>query len=182
MDADLQDDPEVIPTMLAKYRDGYEVVYAVRKTRREGLWLRLAYRGFYRIVSALSDTALPVDAGDFGLMSSRVVQAIRDSPERQRYLRGLRAWVGFRQCGLEIDRLERHAGESKYSTSKLAELALDGIFAFSTVPLRLATILGALAVAIAMAWALFVVYAKLFLDRSPQGFTSVIITIVFLSG
>jgi dolichol-phosphate mannosyltransferase len=182
MDADLQDDPDVIPAMLAKYREGYDVVYAVRKTRQEGLWLRMAYMVFYRMLSALSNTALPVDAGDFGLMSRRVVQAIRASPERQRYLRGLRAWVGFRQCGLEVDRLERHAGKSKYSKSKLVKLALDGIFAFSIVPLRMATILGALAVMIALAWAAFVLYARLFLDRSPQGFSSVIITIVFLSG
>jgi len=182
MDADLQDDPGVIPDMLDKYRDGYDVVYAVRRTRREGLWLRSAYRLFYRVLSRLSDVALPVDAGDFGLMSMRVVRAIRTSPERQRYLRGLRAWVGFRQCGLEVDRPERHSGESKYSTAKLVKLALDGIFAFSIVPLRLATIFGALAIAIALAWAVFVLYAKLFLDRSPQGFSSVIITIVFLSG
>lgn len=182
MDADLQDDPGLIPAMLAKYRDGYDVVYAVRKTRQESLWLRFAYGFFYRMLSRLSDIALPVDAGDFGLMSRRVVQAIRSSPERQRYLRGLRAWVGFRQCGLEVDRLERHAGKSKYSTGKLVKLALDGIFAFSIVPLRLATIVGALAVVIALAWAAFVLYAKLFLDQSPQGFSSVIITIVFLSG
>lgn len=182
MDADLQDDPDAIPGMLEKYRDGYDVVYAVRRSRRGGFWLRLAYRSFYRIVSAVSDTTLPVDAGDFGLMSNRVVQAIRASPERQRYLRGLRAWVGFRQYGMEIDRVERLAGESKYNASKLAKLALDGIFAFSTVPLRLATVLGGLAVAIAIAWATYVVYAKLFLDRSPQGFSSVIITIVFMSG
>ncbi len=182
MDADLQDDPDLIPAMLAKYRDGCDVVYAVRKTRQESLWLRMAYRVFYRTLSALSNTALPVDAGDFSLMSRRVVRAIQTSPERLRYLRGLRAWVGFRQCGLEVDRLERHAGTSKYSKSKLVKLALDGIFAFSIIPLRMATILGAVAVMISLAWAAFVLYAKLFLDRSPQGFSSVIITIVFLSG
>lgn len=182
MDADLQDDPDLIPAMLAKYRDGYDVVYAVRKTRQESLWLRMAYRIFYRTLSVLSNTALPVDAGDFSLMSRRVVRAIQTSPERLRYLRGLRAWVGFRQCGLEVDRLERHAGMSKYSKSKLVKLALDGIFAFSIIPLRMATILGAVAVMISLAWAAFVLYAKLFLDRSPQGFSSVIITIVFLSG
>jgi len=125
---------------------------------------------------------LPLDAGDFGLMSRRVVKAICASPERQRYLRGLRAWVGFRQCGLEVDRLERQAGESKYSTAKLMALALNGIFAFSLVPLRMATLLGALAVTVALAWAAFVLYAKLFLDQAPQGFSSLVITVVFLSG
>jgi dolichol-phosphate mannosyltransferase len=97
-------------------------------------------------------------------------------------LRGLRAWVGFRQCGLEIDRGDRHTGKSKYSTPSLVRLALDGIFAFSTIPLRLATIFGGLAVAVSGVWALYVLYAKLFLDQAPQGFSSVIITIVFLSG
>jgi dolichol-phosphate mannosyltransferase len=182
MDADLQDDPGLIPALLARYHEGYDVVYAVRRSRQEGLGLRLAYGIFYRLLSRLSDTSLPIDAGDFGLMSRRVVDAVRSAPERQRYLRGLRAWVGFRQCGIEVDRLERHAGVSKYGAAKLTKLALDGMFAFSTVPLRLATSLGALAVAIAVAWAAFVLYAKLFHDRSPQGFSSLIITIVFLSG
>ena len=182
MDADLQDDPGLIPAMLAKYQEGYDVVYAVRKTRREHVVLRSAYRAFYRLIASLSNVALPVDAGDFGLMSKRVIRAIRASPERQRYLRGLRAWVGFRQFGLEVDRLERHAGESHYSTAKLVTLALNGIFSFSLAPLRLATILGAVAVTIALTWAAFVLYAKLFLDRSPQGFSSLVITIIFLSG
>jgi dolichol-phosphate mannosyltransferase len=182
MDADLQDDPGAILDMVAKYREGYDVVYAIRRSRRGRIWLRLAYRAFYRIVTAVSSTPLPLNAGDFGLMSERVVQAIRQTPERQRYLRGLRAWVGFRQIGIEVDRPERFAGETSYGTAKLIKLGLDGIFAFSTVPLRAATVLGSAAVAISVAWALFVVYAKLFLDRSPQGFTSVIITIVFLSG
>lgn len=182
MDADLQDDPDLIPAMLSRYQEGYDVVYAIRRTRRAGLPLRAAYTVFYRLISSLSSVTLPLDAGDFGLMSMKVVRAIRTSPERQRYLRGLRAWVGFRQCGLEADRPERYAGESKYSTLQLVRLALNGIFAFSLVPLRLATILGTLAVTVALGWAGFVLYAKLFLDRSPQGFSSLVITVVFLSG
>ena len=182
MDADLQDDPAHIPDLIAKYEQGYDVGYAVRSNRQEPLALRFAYWGFYRLMNKLSRVAIPTDAGDFGLMSNRVVQAVRMSPERQRYLRGLRAWVGFKQCGLDVERPARHAGTSKYSTIKLLQLAMDGIFAFSLVPLRLATLLGGLAVAVATVWALVVVYAKFALDRSPQGFSSVIITIVFLSG
>jgi glycosyltransferase involved in cell wall biosynthesis len=182
MDADLQDDPAHIPDLIAKYEQGYDVVYAVRSNRKEPVALRFAYWGFYRLMSKLSRVAIPTDAGDFGLMSERVVEAVRLSPERQRYLRGLRAWVGFKQCGLEVERPARHAGTSKYGTFKLLQLAMDGIFAFSLVPLRLATLLGGLAVAVATVWALVVVYAKVALDRSPQGFSSVIITIVFLSG
>jgi dolichol-phosphate mannosyltransferase len=182
MDADLQDDPAHIPELIARYEQGYDVVYAVRGKRDEPIPLRLAYWVFYRLLRRLSRVAIPIDSGDFGLMSARVVEAVRRSPERQRYLRGLRAWVGFKQCGLEVERPARQAGTSKYGTFKLVQLAMDGVFAFSLVPLRLATLLGALAVAVASVWALVVVYAKLVLDRSPQGFSSVIITIVFLSG
>jgi glycosyltransferase involved in cell wall biosynthesis len=182
MDADLQDDPAHIPDMIAKYEEGHDVVYAVRRHRQESVALRLAYWGFYRLMTKLSRVAIPTDAGDFGLMSRRVVEAVRMSPERQRYLRGLRAWVGFKQCGLNVERPARAAGRSKYSKLKLLQLAMDGIFAFSLVPLRLATLFGGLAVVVATVWALVVVFAKLALDRSPQGFSSVIITIVFLSG
>jgi len=182
MDADLQDDPAYISDMIAKYEEGYDVVYAVRRNRQESVALRFAYWAFYRLMGKLARISIPTDAGDFSLMSSRVVEAVRMSPERQRYLRGLRAWVGFKQCGLEVERPARLAGDSKYSTLKLLQLATDGIFAFSLVPLRLATALGGLAVVVAAVWALVVVFAKLALDHSPQGFSSVIITIVFLSG
>jgi dolichol-phosphate mannosyltransferase len=182
MDADLQDDPSYISDMIAKYEEGYDVVYALRRNRQEPVALRFAYWTFYRLMGKFSRVSIPTDAGDFGLMSSRVVAAVRMSPERQRYLRGLRAWVGFKQCGIEVERPARQAGDSKYSTLKLLQLATDGIFAFSLVPLRLATVLGGLAVVVATVWAIVVVFAKLGWDRSPQGFSSVIITIVFLSG
>ncbi len=182
MDADLQDDPAYIPDLIARYEEGFDVVYAIRRNRKEPAPLRFAYWLFYRTMSKLSRVTIPTNAGDFGLMSSRVVAAVRASPERQRYLRGLRAWVGFSQCGIEVERPPRQAGTTKYSPLRLLQLATDGIFAFSLVPLRLATFLGGLAVIIAVLWAFVVIFAKLVLDRSPQGFSSVIITIVFLSG
>jgi dolichol-phosphate mannosyltransferase len=125
---------------------------------------------------------LPLDAGDFALLSRRVVEQLRRLPEHHRYLRGLRSWVGFRQIGIPVDRAERHSGESKYSLRKLLELASDGIFAFSIVPLRAAILSGAMAVALSVLFALYSIYAKLFLNRSPQGFTALVLLITFLSG
>ena len=182
MDGDLQDRPEAIPQFLAFHAQGYDVVYAKRVRRKEPWWLRLCYYTFYRVLARLSDIALPTDAGDFGLMSRRVVAELRRLPEHHRYLRGLRSWVGFRQIGIDVERAERHAGQSKYSMSRLFRLAADAIFAFSIVPLRFAAIVGFFAMVGASLFALFSVYAKVFLDRSPVGFTAIIWIITFLSG
>jgi polyisoprenyl-phosphate glycosyltransferase len=182
MDGDLQDPPESIPLFLEKYEQGYDVVYAQRVQRKEVWWLRACYYLFYRLITALSGVRLPLDSGDFGLMSRRVVNQLREMPEYHRYLRGMRTWVGFRQIGIPIERAERHAGEPKYSTVKLLKLASDGIFSFSIVPLRFAAILGAIAIVLAAGYAAFAVYARVFLNRSPQGFTALIFAITFLAG
>ena len=182
MDGDLQDLPEVIPIFLKYYDEGYDVVYATRKRRKEGWWLKLCYFLFYRFQAMLSETRLPLDAGDFGLMSRRVVEQLRHMPEHHRYLRGLRSWVGFRQIGIPVERGERHSGGSKYSLLKLLKLASDGIFAFSIVPLRAATILGVLAIGISALYAVYALYVKLFLEQSPVGFTALVFLISFLSG
>ncbi|HET9603821.1 MAG TPA: glycosyltransferase family 2 protein, partial [Gemmatimonadales bacterium] len=155
MDADLQDEPEAIPLFLAEYAKGYDVVYARRGSRKEGLLLRASYSVAYRLIAWLSAIDLPLDAGDFGLISRRVVEAIRRSPEHHRYLRGLRRWVGFRQIGIVVDRAARHAGRSKYSLGKLLKLATDGLFAFSTVPLRAAGLIGVWAVAASLVYAAY---------------------------
>lgn len=181
MDGDLQDPPEAIPLLLDAYRQGYDVVYAQRVNRKEAWWLRLCYYVFYRLVAVLSPVQLPLDAGDFGLMSRRVVDEIRKMPEHHRYLRGMRSWVGFRQLGIPIERSARQAGRTKYSPLKLLKLASDGIFAFSIVPLRAAAILGGMAMAASFLYSLYAVYAKFWL-HSPQGFTAVIVVITFLSG
>lgn len=182
MDGDLQDPPEAIPRFLERYHDGYDVVYAIRERRRAPWWLRVCYFLFYRALARMSEVQLPLDAGDFGLMSQRVVLELRRFPERHRYLRGLRAWAGFRQTGIALERPGRAAGESKYSMARLIGLALDGIFSFSTVPLRMATLLGAFAIFASAAFALYSVYVRLMLHRSPQGFTALMVLIVFLSG
>ncbi len=182
MDGDLQDLPEAIPEFVARYQEGYDVVYARRIRRKESWALRLCYFVFYRMLAALSDIQLPVDAGDFGLMSRRVIDHLRRMPEHHRYLRGMRSWVGFRQVGIEVEHGKRGAGKSKYGLLQLIKLAADGIFSFSIVPIRAAAILGFTAILFAVGYALYAVYAKLFLHESPQGFTAIIVTLTFLSG
>ena len=182
MDGDLQDRPEAIPVLLAKHREGYDVVYARRAKRKEGLMLRASYFLFYRVLAWLSDIRLPLDAGDFALMTRRVVDQMRASPEHHRYLRGLRGWVGFRQTGIDVERDERFAGTTNYGPIKLLKLASDGILSFSVVPLRAATLLGAFAVAMSAAFSLYTLYAKLVLDRTPAGFTSLMLFMSFLAG
>jgi polyisoprenyl-phosphate glycosyltransferase len=182
MDGDLQDSPEAIPAFVQKYAEGYDVVYAQRVNRKESWWLRLSYWVYYRMLARMSHIYLPLDSGDFGLMSARVVHELRRMPERQRYVRGLRTWVGFRQTGLEVERAERHSGESKYSAWGLLKLASDGLFAFSTVPIRAALMFGVVAMSASTLFAIYALIAKFFLNRSPQGFTALILVITFLSG
>ncbi len=182
MDGDLQDAPEVIPRFLDEYHKGFDVVYAVRVKRKEGWLLRLCYRTFYRVIGRLADDRLPEGAGDFALMSRRVVDIVRQAPERHRYLRGLRSWAGFRQTGILVERDARHSGRSKYSVRKLFQLALDGILSFSTVPLRAATLAGAVAMGASLLFALYSVAVKVISGQSPEGFTALIVAITFLSG
>ncbi|HWZ28153.1 MAG TPA: glycosyltransferase family 2 protein [Gemmatimonadales bacterium] len=182
MDGDLQDPPEEVPRFLKHFAEGYDVVYARRVGRKESWWLRLCYFAFYRLMTALSSLALPLDAGDFSLMSRRVVDVLKSSPEHHRYLRGLRAWAGFKQMGIEVERPARFAGESQYSVWSLLRLAFDGIFAFSTVPLKAAALLGTVAIGLATLYVPWALYAKFVLKQSPQGFTTLIVAIVFLSG
>lgn len=182
MDGDLQDPPEEFPRLLAKLLEGFDVVYARRVRRKEPLLLRAAYYVFYRLIASLSKLRLPLDAGDFSIMSRRVVDEIRRAPEHNRYLRGLRTWVGFRQTGLDIERAERTSGQSKYSVRALLRLAFDGIFAFSTAPLRAAAVLGGLVVGAASLFTVYAVYAKIVLHRSPQGFTALMVVMTFLMG
>jgi polyisoprenyl-phosphate glycosyltransferase len=182
MDGDLQDPPEAIPILLDWYRQGYDVVYVRRVNRKESWWLRLCYYLFYRLIAALSSLQLPLDAGDFALLSSRVVEEMRRMPEHHRYLRGMRTWVGFRQVGVPIERAARQAGKTKYSPLRLLRLASDGIFAFSIVPLRAAAILGVLAILLSTLFAVYSLVAKFLLHQAPQGFTALILVITFLSG
>src|SRR6267142_1165727 len=182
MDGDLQDVPEAIPQFVERFQQGYDVVYAQRIRRKESWPLRICYFVFYRMMAKLSDIRLPLDSGDFGLMSRRVIDQVRQMPEHHRYLRGMRSWVGFRQTGLTVERAERHSGKSKYGVMRLMKLAADGIFAFSIVPIRAAALFGGFVMFLSSLYVLYALYAKVFLQESPQGFTALIVAVTFLSG
>ena len=143
MDADLQDPPEVVLKMIAKWREGYEVIYAMRAKRAGETWFKLTTaKYFYRLLRQITDVEIPVDTGDFRLMDRRVVLAMRQLREKHRFMRGLSSWVGFRQTGVEYERAERYAGETGYPLRKMVRLALTAITGFSYLPLQLATYLG----------------------------------------
>ncbi|MFY3742897.1 glycosyltransferase family 2 protein [Anaeromyxobacter sp. Red801] len=182
MDGDLQDTPEEIPRFLERHADGFDVVYARRTQRKESWALRACYFLFYRVMARLSEVPVPLDSGDFALMSRRVVDHLKRMPEHHRYLRGLRSWVGLRQTGIDVERAERHAGRSKYGFFRLLKLASDGIFAFSIVPIRAAALLGAVTIGLAAIFAAYSVFAKFFLQDSPKGFTAEVLLGTFLSG
>ncbi len=181
MDGDLQDPPEVIPDLLRKWAEGYDVVYAVRKKRKEGAFKRACYAAFYRILRRISSVEIPLDSGDFSLMDARVAALMRAFPERNRFIRGLRSWVGFRQTECVYERMARLSGEPKYRTRHLFKLALDGFFAFSTVPLQLATYLGFLSAGLGFLYLLYALASR-FLYNNPAGWTSLAAIILFLGG
>ena len=143
LDGDLQDPPELLLDFHGKLREGYDVVYAVRRNRKEGFIKRFCYWTFYRLLRKLAAVDIPLDSGDFCLMSRKVVDHIRGMPERHRFIRGMRSWIGFRQASMAYDRDARQEGSSKYTFSKLLLLALDGLLTFSEFPLRLSTFCGA---------------------------------------
>lgn len=182
MDADLQDPPELILTMIEKWQQGYQVVYAQRLSRKKETWLkRFTAYAFYRILRRLAKVDIPADTGDFCLMDRQVVDVLNAMPERNRYIRGLRAWVGFRQTAIPFERDPRFAGKVKYTFGKSWALAVDGIISFSTVPLRLATYIGMLSSGIAMLMILLVLYWRLVDPISPLiGYTLITIAMFFL--
>ncbi len=180
MDGDLQDPPEVLPQFVAKWRAGHEVVYAVRRKRKEGPLKRLGYFAFYRVLRAVADLDIPLDAGDFCLMDRQVVDQLKAMPERVRFVRGLRTFVGFRQVGVEYERDARAAGRSKYTFRKLLGLAIDGLLNFSSYPLRLVTYLGVLSAAAAAGLAIWAVYDAVSNQSTPRGWASTIVVVLFM--
>ncbi len=182
MDGDLQDPPELLPKMIAKWHEGYQVVYTVKTSRKENPLKRIAFTAFYRVLHALSSVKIPMDAGNFSLIDRKVVDVLRRTPERHRYISGLRAWAGFRQIGIEYARDARFAGEPQMSIRRLFSLAFDGIFSFSNVPLRAAMYVGFTAAIVAFLGGLFVIYEKLFTNKAILGWASTIVTITFLGG
>jgi dolichol-phosphate mannosyltransferase len=180
MDGDLQDPPEVLPRLVDRWLEGFDVVHAVRTRRKESLPKRLGYALFYRLLASIAEFDIPLDSGDFCLMDRRVVDALIALPERVRFVRGLRSFVGFRQTGLTYERDARAAGTSKYPFKALFRLAVDGLVSFSGRPLRLVTWLG-LATATLAAGLTGWVFADAFLHQTaPRGWASVIVTVLFL--
>lgn len=183
MDGDLQDRPEAIPDMLARWKDGVQVVYAIRRKRKEFFLKRWAYGLFYRLLRLVSYVEIPLDAGDFALMDRCVVDLLCHMPERNKFLRGLRSWVGFRQEGIPVERDKRFSGKTKYGLGKLLRLALDGLVSYSYVPLRISFVTGLIVSA-----ASFILALGYFLQRLlseifiPKGFTTLAILILFLGG
>jgi dolichol-phosphate mannosyltransferase len=185
IDADLQDPPAVILEMVERWRDGYHVVYGMRTDRpgesRFKLWTA---KIFYRLLNRLSDVDIPLDVGDFRLMDRRVVDVMRSMPERDRYLRGMVSWVGFRQIAVMYRREPRFAGESKYPLFKMLKFATDGILSFSIVPLRLAVWAGAFAILLAFGGIIYALILRLYLSETHwvRGWTSTFVAILFLGG
>jgi len=184
MDSDLQDPPEVLPKFFKKLREGYDVVYAVRTGRKESLFKKAAYAAFYRLLKSIANVDIPLDSGDFCVMSRRALDTLKSMPERNRFLRGLRGWIGFRQVGVEYERERRFAGDVKYTFSKLLKLAFDGLTSFSYVPLRLASILGLFMSFISFVAILIIFYLKFFTSATVPvpGWASVVVAILVLGG
>ncbi|MBV9972729.1 MAG: glycosyltransferase family 2 protein [Candidatus Eremiobacteraeota bacterium] len=182
IDSDLQDPPELIGTFLERWRQGYDVVYAVRRSRKGESRFKIASaRWFYRLEQRLTNIQIPLDTGDFRLISRRVADVLRQSREKHRFLRGLTSWAGFAQIGVPYDREARHAGKSKYSLSKMLRFAIDGLTSFSEIPLRFATYVGFLVSGLSFVYAIVILALK-FAHRNTPGYTSMMVAILFLGG
>lgn len=183
IDADLQDPPEVIPEMIAKWREGFEVVYGQRAKRKgETLFKRFTSAAFYRILQKLTDVDIPVDTGDFRLIDRKVCDALKRVKERNRYVRGIISWLGFRQTGVEFVREKRFAGETKYPLKKMLRFAFDGIASFSYKPLKLATYAGVTVSLAGFSYLMVVVYQKLFTNTTVTGWASMMAVNLFFNG
>jgi glycosyltransferase involved in cell wall biosynthesis len=183
MDVDMQDPPEVLPEMVAKWREGHEMVFGVRRCRASDGWAKRVTAGlYYRAHNAVSSDKIPENAGDFRLMDRKVVDVIRAMPERNRFMKGLFAWAGFRQASVEYDRVERETGTTKFNYWKLWTLALDGITSASTVPLRIWSYVGALVALFALGYATFLAVSTMIFGNPVPGYASIMVSVLFLGG
>lgn len=182
IDGDLQDPPELLPNFYQKMQEGYDVVYAIRRKRKENIIKRTGYFLFYRLLKSISYVDIPLDSGDFALISRRVADVLNQMPEESRFLRGMRSWIGFKQTGFEYERSERVAGESKYTFKQLFRLAYNGIFNFSEFPISFMTRAGSVSIAIALIYFVVVLAKKLFYADVIEGFTALLFVIILFSG
>lgn len=183
IDADLQDPPELIIDMFNKMDEGFEVVYAKRKARKGESWMKkFTARMFYRILKAITSVNIPVDTGDFRIMDRKIVDVLKQMPEQQKFLRGQISWIGFNQTFVEYERDERNAGETGYTYKKMIRFALDGITSFSNFPLKFASICGFVVSGIAFLVGLYALYSRFISGHYVEGWTSIIISVLFLGG
>jgi glycosyltransferase involved in cell wall biosynthesis len=183
IDADLQDPPELILEMLTKWREGYEVVYAIRAERKGETWFKeFTAKAFYRIIYKITDIDIPMDTGDFRLMDRKVVNALKTMHEKHRFMRGMSVWVGFRQTGVKYVRAERYAGETKYPLKKMLKFAMDGITSFSYFPLQLATYIGFVAALLAVLGIIITIILRLSGSHAFLGQATTLVSVLFLGG
>lgn len=182
IDGDLQDPPELLKDFYTYYQNGYDVVYAIRKKRKESFAKKMAYKWFYKILKRISYIEIPLDTGDFSLLSIKIINQLNKMPEESRFLRGMRSWIGYNQIGIEYEREKRIAGDSKYSLRKLIKLAFNGIFNFSEYPIKLITNLGLLIITISLIYFTYVVIKKVFITDVPEGFTALLFMIILFGG
>lgn len=183
IDGDLQDPPELIPELYQKYQEGYKVVYARRRSREGETWFKkLTAKAFYRLLARLTNVAIPLDVGDFRIIDHEIVKYLRQMPERDKFLRGQIAWLGFRQTFLEFDRAERKSGQTGYSLGKMLRFAMDGITGFSDQPLKVATMMGFVVSFFALFIVAYALYSYFVLAKTITGWTSLIISVAFLGG
>ncbi|MDB5283555.1 MAG: Ribonuclease [Bacteroidota bacterium] len=183
IDGDLQDPPELLTEFYRIYKEGSDVVYAIRKNRKEGRVLKFMQHSYYRLVQRISNIEMQLDSGDFALLSRRMVDVMNKMPEESRYLRGMRSWVGFKQTGYEYNRPERIAGNTKYSVAMMFRIAFNGIFNFSEIPIRFISNLGIVTILIALGYFVYTLFKKFVLDIPVvEGFTGLMFTIILFSG
>ena len=182
MDGDLQDDPAHFSKFIKELSPSVDIVYAVRTKRKENFFKRTAYRSFYRLMKNVLGVKVPLDSGDFCLMKKKVVHEMLTMPEHSLFIRGIRSWVGFNQLGIPCERNERFNGKPKYSTRKLMKLAYDGMFSFSDVPIKFLGRLGLVIILASMAYAGYIITKRLMWGQVPEGFTTLIIVILFFGG
>jgi len=181
IDGDLQDPPELLIRFYEKYKEGYEVIYGIRRKRKEGAVKKFAYWFYYRLLKNISSIEIPLDSGDFALLSRRVVDHLNAMPERSRFIRGMRTWIGFRQTGLEYERDARSAGEAKYTFKMLFNLAYNGIFNFSEFPVKFITRVGLLTMFGAFVFFVYVILKMYLFGGVPPGYTSLFLAISIFS-
>lgn len=183
IDADLQDPPELIPEMLEKAKMGFDVVYARRTNRKgESVLKKLTARWFYRLLSRITSVSIPLDTGDFRVITKRIVDVLKEMPEREKFLRGQIAWIGFNQTFVEYERDERYSGNTGYTWSKMIGFALDGITSFSNFPLRVATISGFVMSFVSFLLMLYALYSRFILKEYEPGWTSLMLSVLFIGG